>query len=49
MFTLNMIIMSLLLMFIAPMFKGNDALVALCLLVSMICLLASVIIPALYF
>jgi hypothetical protein len=44
---LMFIIMSLLLMFIAPLFKGNDWLVCLCIVISLVCMLAGIIVPVL--
>lgn len=44
---LMFIIMSLMLMFIAPMFKWNDCLVALCIVASLACMFAGIIVPVL--
>jgi len=42
---LMFIIMSLMLMFIAPMFKWNDKLVVLCIVTSLVCMFAGIICP----
>lgn len=43
--SLMLILLSLMLMFIAPVFKWNDKLVVLCIVISLVCMFAGIIVP----
>ena len=43
--SLMLILLSLMLMFISPLFKWNDKLVVLCIVTSLVCMFMSIIIP----